>query len=80
MLGSYKKFSTKDAIFFLLLFVLCLAGSVAVLWFAVGVESGNLIIQDFLRSLLDNATGIVIALMGFNILLVLYFSKHRSKS
>lgn len=76
--GTHKKFSPRDAVFFALLIIICVAGSVAVLWFAVGVESGNQIIKDFMRALLDNAVGIVLALILFNILLVMFYSKKRS--
>ncbi len=76
--GPYKKFSPRDAAFFVFLFILCVAGSVAVLWFAVGVENGNQIVKDFMRALLDNAVGIVAALILFNIFLVFYYSKKRS--
>lgn len=76
--GPYKKFSARDAVFFAFLFIICVAGSVAVLWFAVGLENGNVIVREFLRSLLDNAVGIVVALILFNIFLVLYYSKRHS--
>lgn len=76
--GTYKKFSARDAVFFAFLFIICVAGSVAVLWFAVGLENGNVIVREFLRSLLDNAVGIVVALILFNIFLVLYYSKRHS--
>lgn len=75
---SYKKFSTRDALFFMFLFIVCVIGSVAVLWFAVGVENGNRIVKDFMRALLDNAVGIVAALILFNVFLVFYYSKKRS--
>ncbi len=75
--GRYKKFTAKDVLFFVFLFVLCGAGSVGFLWFAVGMESGNVIIKNFLKSLLDNAVGIVIVLLLLNIFLALYYSKRR---
>ena len=76
-IGPYKKFTTKDALFFAFLFIVCVAGSVGILWFAVGIENGNTIIKDFLRSFLDNAVGIVCALLVFNIFLAVYYSKRR---
>lgn len=76
--GPYKKFSPRDAVFFAFLFIICVAGSVAVLWFAVGVESGNQIVKDFMRVLLENAVWIVLALILFNIFLVMSYSKKRS--
>ena len=76
-IGPYKKFTTKDAIFFAFLFVVCVAGSIGIFLFAVGIENGNAIIKTFLKSFLDNAIGIVGALLLFNIFLAVYYSKRR---
>ena len=75
--NPYRKFTSKDLIFFLFLLLLCVAGSVGIFWFAVGVESGNRIIQGFMGSMLHNAVGIVGVLLLFNIFLVVYYSKKR---
>jgi hypothetical protein len=75
--GPYKKVTPGEILFFVFLFVLCIAGSAGIFWFAVGIENGNRIMQGFLRSLLDNAAGIVTVLLLFNIFLVLYYSKKR---
>ena len=75
--GPYKKFTAKEALFFVFLLVLCVAGSVGIFWFAVGVENGNTIMKSFLKSLLDNAVGIVVILLLFNLFLVVYYSKKR---
>lgn len=76
-IGPYKKFTIKDALFFAFLFVICVVGSVGFLWFAVGMENGNVIIKNFLKSFLDNAVGIVAVLLLFNIFLAIYYSKRR---
>ena len=73
----YKKITSKDAVFFILLFILCVVGSIGIFWFAVGIENGNVIMKNFLRSLLDNAVGIVAALLLFNVFLVFYYSRKR---
>jgi hypothetical protein len=73
----YKKFSPKELAFFLFLLVLCVAGSIGIFWFAVGIESGNRIMEGFMRSLLDNAVAIVAVLLLFNLFLVFWFSKKR---
>jgi hypothetical protein len=75
--GQYKKVTPREIVFFAFLLILCVAGSVGIFWFAVGVESGNRIMEGFMRSLLDNAVGIVGILLLFNIFLVLYYSKKR---
>lgn len=79
MAGSspYKKFTYKEVLFFLFLFILCVAGSVGIFWFAVGIENGNRIIQNSLKALLDNAVGIVVILLLFNLFLAVYYSKRR---
>jgi hypothetical protein len=73
----YKKFTPKELAFFVFLLVLCAAGSIGIFWFAVGVESGNRIMEGFMRSLLHNAVAIVIILLMFNILLVWFYSRKR---
>lgn len=73
--GLYKKITPQDALFFIFLFVLCVAGSAGIFWFAVGIENGNAIMKSFMKSLLDNAVGIVIILLLFNLFLVLYHFK-----
>ena len=75
--GLYKKVTSKDILFFAFLFVLCVAGSVGILWFAVGIENGNVIMKSFFKSLLDNAVGIVVILLLFNLFLVVYYSKKK---
>jgi|CXWL01.1.fsa_nt_gi hypothetical protein len=76
-LGPYKKFTQKDIIFFVFLFVVCIAGSVGIFWFAVGINNGNVIMKNFLKALLDNAAGIIAALLLFNLFLAVYYSKRR---
>lgn len=61
--------------FFAFLLAVCVAGSVGVFWFAVGIENGNVIMKNFFKSLLDNAVGIVAILLLFNLFLVVYYSK-----
>ena len=75
--GPYKKFTQKDILFFVFLLFICVAGSVGIFWFAVGIENGNVIMKNFLRALLDNAVGIVAALLLFNLFLAVYYSKRR---
>lgn len=73
--GKYKKFTAYDILFFCFLFILCVAGTVGFMWFAVGIESGNVIMKNSLKALVDNAPGIVIVLLVFNMLLALFYSK-----
>lgn len=70
-----KKIIPEDALFFVFLLAVCVAGSVGIFWFAVGIENGNAIMKSFMKSLLDNAVGIVIILLLFNLFLVVYYSK-----
>ena len=74
---SYKKITPKDALFFAFLLAVCVVGSVGIFWFAVGIENGNTIMKNFFKALLDNAVGIVIILLLFNLFLVVYYSKKR---
>jgi hypothetical protein len=75
--GPYKKVTPRDILFFAFLIVVCVLGSAGIFWFAVGIESGNRIMEGFMRSLLGNAVGIVVALLLFNIFLVFFYSKKR---
>jgi hypothetical protein len=75
MTQPYRKFTPKDLVFFVFLLIVCVIGSVGIFWFAVGVESGNRIIEGFMKSLLNNAVGIVAVLLLCNVFLVLYYKK-----
>ncbi len=75
--GKYKKVSLYDILFFCFLFLLCGAGTVGFMWFAVGIEKGNVIMKNSLKVLIDKAPGIVIVLLVFNVLLGLLYSKNR---
>jgi hypothetical protein len=76
-IGPYKKFSLYDVVFFVFLLVLCIAGTVGFMWFAVGIENGNKIMTNFFKSLLKNSVGIIAALIFFNIFLAFIYSKKR---
>ena len=76
--GPYRKVTPREIVFFCFLTALCVAGSVGIFWFAAGIENGNRIMKGFMQSLLHNAVGIVIALLLFNVFLVIYYSKKRS--
>lgn len=76
-IGPYKKFSLYDIVFFVFLLVLCIAGTIGFMWFAVGIENGNKIMTNFLKSLLKNSVGIVAALIIFNFFLAYFYSKKR---
>lgn len=73
--GKYKKFGAYDVLFFCFLFVLCVAGTVGFMWFAVGIENGNIIMKNSLKALIDNAPGIVLVLLFFNVFLALFYSR-----
>jgi hypothetical protein len=77
MSAVYKKVTVQEIWFFVFLFVLCAAGSVGIFLFAVGMENGNRIVRAFMQSLLNNAVGIVVTLILFNIFLALYYSRKR---
>ena len=74
---QFRKFTLGELAFFMFLLIVCIAGSIGIFWFAVGIENGNRIIEGFMQSLLRNAAGIVVVLLLFNIILALYYSKKK---
>lgn len=75
--GKYKKFTASDVLFFLFLLAICVAGTIAFMWFAVGIENGNTVMKNSLKALVENAPAIVIALLVFNFLLVFIYSRRK---
>ena len=69
----------SDFLFFLFLFVACLLGSFGILIFAVGLETGNKIIQTVMQSLLDQASVVIILFLVFNLIIVGFYKIMVSK-
>lgn len=70
-----QKPTLANSIFFTILFISCLLGSIGIFIVAVGIETGNRIVVDTMTKLIANA-GWVIALFGiFNVCVWLVYRK-----
>ena len=67
----------KDLIFFTFLFVVCIAGSVGIFLFAVGLDTGHPIVVGAMKALLENFYLVFFSLLFFNVILF-YIYKNRS--
>ena len=74
-----KPKNIKDLIFFICLFLICIAGSVVIFLFAVGIESGHPIVVGAMKALLENFYLVFFSLLFFNVILF-YIYKNRNKS
>ena len=66
-----------DLIFFIFLFATCIAGSVGIFLFAVGMESGHPIVVGAMKALLDNFYLVFFSLLFFNVV-IFYIYKQRT--
>lgn len=51
--------NSKNSLFFILNLILCVAGTLVILWFAIGVEQKNSRAQILFEWMLDHSTPIV---------------------
>lgn len=69
----------QHAVFFTILFTACIVGSIAIFLFAVGLETGNRIVNFTMRTLLENSLIVVGLVIVFNAAVFLVYLKNKKK-
>ncbi len=67
-------------IFFTILFAACILGSVGIFIFAVGLETGNRIVNFTMKTLIEHATVVFVLFGIFNALVFWVYMKGRKNS
>src|SRR5690242_4813612 len=69
----------QNIVFFTILFAACILGSIGIFIFAVGLETGNRIVNFTMQTLIENAM-VILALFGiFNALVFWIYLKNKKK-
>lgn len=68
-----------NAVMFSIMFIACLIGSVAILVIAVGLETGNKIVNGMMQSLVEYAFYVIAAFVFFNIFVFWVYSKNSKR-
>ena len=70
----------QNTVFFTVLFTACIAGSIAIFLFGVGMETGDPIVRNVMKVLLKNTFLVMVAFVLFNaaILWTYWLRKQRS--
>jgi hypothetical protein len=77
--NTQEKSPQQNVVFFTILFTACILGSIGIFIFAVGLETGNRIVNFTMKSLIEHAA-IVLTLFGlFNVVVFLVYLKHKKK-
>ena len=58
--------ASRDLIFFTVLFLACIIGSIAIFLFGVGMETGDPIVRNVMKVLVANSFWVFVAFMLFN--------------
>ncbi|MBI3601975.1 MAG: hypothetical protein HY209_03685 [Candidatus Omnitrophica bacterium] len=64
-------------IFFTILFAACILGSIGIFIFAVGLETGNRIVNFTMKALIEHATAVLVLFGIFNIIVFCIYVKVR---
>ena len=73
-----EKSPQQNVVFFSILFAACILGSIGIFIFAVGLETGNRIVNFTMKTLLENALVILVLLGLFNaFVLGMYFQNKK---
>ena len=76
---SQEKSPKQNVVFFTILFAACILGSVGIFIFAVGLETGNRIVNFTMKSLIENALVVFILLGIFNAIVFWVYLKYKKK-
>lgn len=76
---SKDKSPQQHAVFFTILFTACMVGSVGIFFFAVGLETGNRVVNFAMRTLLENAMIVVGLVAVFNVAVFMVYLKNKKK-
>ena len=70
---------SRHFVFFSILFVACILGSIAIFVFAVGMETGNNIVNDTMTMLIRNSIWVLLLFGTFNACVWLIYRQQRRK-
>ena len=67
-------------VFFTILFTACILGSIGIFIFAVGLETGNRIVNFTMRALIENAAMVFVLFGIFNALVLWVYASNKKKN
>ena len=70
----------RHIVFFTVLFTACILGSIGIFIFAVGLETGNRIVNFTMKTLIENATVVLLLFSLFNVVVFWVYLKGRKHS
>ena len=74
-----EKSPKQNIAFFTILFAACILGSIGIFIFAVGLETGNRIVNFTMKTLIENAMIVFILFGLFNAVVVWVYMKNKKK-
>jgi hypothetical protein len=74
-----EKSPKQNAVFFAILFTACILGSIGIFIFAVGLETGNRIVNFTMKTLIENAAIVFILFGIFNLIVFGIYVKSKKK-
>jgi hypothetical protein len=74
-----EKTSKQNVVFFAILFTACILGSIGIFVFAVGLETGNRIVNFTMKTLIENVVVILILFGIFNAIIFWIYMTHKKK-
>ena len=69
----------RHLVFFTILFAACILGSMGIFIFAVGLETGNRVVNFTMKTLIENATVILLLFGLFNLIVFWVYLTHKKK-
>jgi hypothetical protein len=74
-----EKSPKQNVVFFSILFAACILGSIGIFIFAVGLETGNRIVNFTMTTLIENAAAILVLFGLFNAFVLGIYLKNKKK-
>lgn len=76
---SPEKSPKQNIVFFTILFTACILGSIGIFIFAVGLETGNKIVNFTMKTLIENAAIVFILFGVFNAIVFWIYMSNKKK-
>ena len=74
-----EKTPKQNVVFFTILFTACILGSIGIFIFAVGLETGNRIVNFTMKTLIENVMIILVLFGTFNAVILGIYLKNKKK-